>query len=1055
MDVHADARRARTDTITLEPGPREVTWPIASLTGEEAINALFDFRVSIVVPEGQVELGAWCRKLLGARVRLELGALDAAHQTRYAIVVDARVAGAAGDDRRMQRVVLHVAPTAWLLTQRRKSRIFQRRYLHEIVGTVLSEAGVRHRWSLMNRYPRRVYCVQYDETDWDFVTRLLAEEGAMLFFEHPSAFVPAPVTADEDTNPLDVVSDLLVGSGEVTQAIGEAVDSGWTSLAGQTAQVAGNLLGSPQEDEEDPAPREPGAGSGGPAGAGDVLVFVDRVVGYTVGRRRDEEPTPLALRRVSEGDLVGEGYAVTAFGPRYGVRPDVTETRDHDFRRPMLLLRSQQRQPDASILVDGSPRPLEVYSHEGEYEKPDVTDENTRTALEQHRARGELFFGASDCPRVLPGHVFALGSAGESVAEGSYVPTRAVHSLVNVELLGAAARSPAEGVVRGVAQAIQEAVRGRDPLLAHAPWRDEELRELIQGVAEGFRAEQPVPYRCVFECARAAVPVRPPVPQRAPRNVTETAMVVGPRGEDVYTDRFGRVKIQFHWDREGQWTERSSCWVRVAQPWAGAGFGFQFVPRVGMEVLVTFVRGDPDRPVIIGALYDAAHETPEPLPTRKSRSAIRTQSTPDGGGFNELSFEDEKGNERVTLRAEKDLGLVANDHHARTIGTDETVVVGRNQSVAVGERQRTGVRDHQATLVGGDQSASVGGNRVAAVTLNEMTFIDGNRVERVRGASTATVGGDVALQVGGSQTATVLGDVRTQVGRAGERGHMHAVKVEGVALTVAKDVRLLAQTGDADDPAPSILLVTQQPARSGDDTSLIWTKPTEVTIRAKRIVLKGGEEIVLEAPRIVQKTGRGAEMRLDGPSAGLHGSPVEVTPRRESTPKPSGDPTTAKVRLRFTHARPGKSALPLKKVSATVSIPPFKEALYTTDDGGVLTLEVPRWTRSFTALLYAHKAYPALFSSDADPLTFVVHLRKTRPALNTADGVRFRLSDLGYAARPLGEERAAAPDAAPDTALDAVTRRALQEFQHDVGVPRTGKLDEATLKALAAATGEK
>src|SRR5262249_39620130 len=148
----------------------------------------------------------------------------------------------------------------------------------------------------------------------------------------------------------------------------------------------------------------------------------------------------------------------------------------------------------------------------------------------------------------------------------------------------------------------------------------------------------------------ANVRVRPRRARRRVRQVLETAVVVAPEGKEIHADELGRIRVRFHWDLASENDEQRSCWIRVAQPWAGTNWGAQFIPRAGMEVLVSFLGGDLDRPVVIGTLYNATHPLPFPIPDKLTQSGIRTQSTPDGGGFNELVFDDARGREVVMLR---------------------------------------------------------------------------------------------------------------------------------------------------------------------------------------------------------------------------------------------------------------------------------------------------------------------------------------------------------------------------------------------------------------------
>ncbi|MBP5101059.1 type VI secretion system tip protein TssI/VgrG, partial [Pseudomonas protegens] len=135
---------------------------------------------------------------------------------------------------------------------------------------------------------------------------------------------------------------------------------------------------------------------------------------------------------------------------------------------------------------------------------------------------------------------------------------------------------------------------------------------------------------------------------------SQSAKVSGPKNEEIHTDAYGRVKVQFHWDRLGQGDDNSSCWLRVSSAWAGAWYGGLAIPRVGMEVLVTFLEGDPDQPLITGCLYHKEHVVPYPLPEHKTRSTFKTLSSPGGGGFNELRIEDKKGAEQIFIHAQRD-----------------------------------------------------------------------------------------------------------------------------------------------------------------------------------------------------------------------------------------------------------------------------------------------------------------------------------------------------------------------------------------------------------------
>ncbi len=174
------------------------------------------------------------------------------------------------------------------------------------------------------------------------------------------------------------------------------------------------------------------------------------------------------------------------------------------------------------------------------------------------------------------------------------------------------------------------------------------------------------PYLNNFTCiayGKGAPPFRPQ--QKVAKPIiygSQTAFVVGPAGEEIYTDKNGRVKVQFHWDREGEANSNSSCWVRVSQAWAGKEWGAMFVPRIGMEVIVHFLEGDPDQPIITGCVYNAGAMPPYTLPDEKTKSTIKINSSKGGGGFNEIRFEDKKGSEQIFIHGEKNMDVrVKND----------------------------------------------------------------------------------------------------------------------------------------------------------------------------------------------------------------------------------------------------------------------------------------------------------------------------------------------------------------------------------------------------------
>jgi type VI secretion system secreted protein VgrG len=249
-----------------------------------------------------------------------------------------------------------------------------------------------------------------------------------------------------------------------------------------------------------------------------------------------------------------------------------------------------------------------------------------------------------------------------------------------------------------------------------------------------------------FNCIPYPTPFRPPRTTIVPTvRGTQTAIVVGPAGEEIYVDKYGRVKVQFHWDRDGKYNEKSSCWIRVAQVWAGKNWGAMFIPRVGQEVIVDFIEGDPDRPIIIGRVYNGASMPPYSLPDEKTKSTIKSLSSKGGGGFNEFRFEDKKGEEQIFIHAE------------------------RNKDIRVKKDLFETVLGNAHHLVGGDQFEKVSGDKHDQVV--------GDHNEKVDGTVSLKVGADLQEKVGGSYAHDAGQEIHLKAG-------MKVVIESGMELTL-------------------------------------------------------------------------------------------------------------------------------------------------------------------------------------------------------------------------------------------------------------------------------
>ena len=255
---------------------------------------------------------------------------------------------------------------------------------------------------------------------------------------------------------------------------------------------------------------------------------------------------------------------------------------------------------------------------------------------------------------------------------------------------------------------VREIAIGRLFDLTNAPRRDQEREYLIVGAEWELQnntyetnTDEDAIYRCTMTVLQSRQQFRPArTTPRPTMGGPQTAVVVGPAGDEIYCDKHGRVKVQFHWDRYGKRDENSSCWVRVSQPWAGKDWGTVSIPRIGQEVVVDFLEGDPDQPLITGRVYNGDNMPPYVLPAAAVVSGIKTK-THKGAGYNEISLDDTKGKEKVTIHAQYDMATTAKHDQTITIGNDQTVKVGAKRTVTVGGADKLDVTGSETISVSG------------------------------------------------------------------------------------------------------------------------------------------------------------------------------------------------------------------------------------------------------------------------------------------------------------------------------------------------------------------
>jgi type VI secretion system secreted protein VgrG len=335
--------------------------------------------------------------------------------------------------------------------------------------------------------------------------------------------------------------------------------------------------------------------------------------------------------------------------------------------------------------------------------------------------------------------------------------------------------------------------------------------------------------RAVF----TATPYKPPLVTAKPKvNGVQSAVVVGPKGQEIHTDEFGRVRVQFPWDREGKLDDGSSCWIRVSQGWAGTGYGMLVIPRIGHEVLVGFLDGDPDAPVVVGRVFNATEQVPYRLPQHKTRSTWKSDSSMGHDGFNEIMFEDLKGKELVYVQAEKNL--------RKLVKNDETITVGhdRQKLVVNNELETTGVNRTEVTGV----------NRTEITGANRTTIIGGNREQIVKGNETEKTEGNLTIYVEQDQDILIK-----QVKRERIVGDSH--------------LRVKGKRSQRVERSQSLTVGKNQQEKVGNNHALE---------AGKEIHLKAGSALVIEAAKDLTIKGPGGFIRIDAGGITIKGTMVKI-----------------------------------------------------------------------------------------------------------------------------------------------------------------------------------
>ena len=492
------------------------------------------------------------------------------------------------------------------------------------------------------------------------------------------------------------------------------------------------------------------------------------------------------------------------------VRPGKVTLRDYNFKKPGLLLEGSEQ---GSANDD-----LEIYDYPGDYEAPGPGGALAKVRLEELQASRKTGSGDSTCPRFAPGAKFTLTDHPRDSLNHDYLITRVDHT-------------------------------GNEPTMDAGEG----------GMSYGNR----------FEVIPAEIPFRPAqVTPRPTIKGIQTAIVTGPSGEEIYTDEHGRIKVQFHWDRQGKKDEKSSCWIRVSQIWAGGAWGAVFLPRIGHEVVVDFIEGDPDRPLVVGSVYHGTNVPPYALPAEKTKSTVKSNSSTGGGGFNEIRFEDKKGAEEIFVHGQKDWNiLIENDKNqeivhdeTRKVGHDRAKRVDNDQSESIGGHKTIEVTKTHTETIGEDETLSVGGNRDVTVS--------GSHSESVTGAQSVEIGDAQDISVGKSMSLSVGESASVSVGKSSSEtvGKSKSVSVdENYTVSVTKDMTVkITKNAKEEVGEKKTIIAGKELAIQVGDATITVKKNGDITVQGKKIVVKGTGPIQVEGKKIDVKSNGDVNVQASG-----------------------------------------------------------------------------------------------------------------------------------------------------------------------------------------------
>ncbi|SIT59032.1 conserved hypothetical protein [Mesorhizobium prunaredense] len=429
----------------------------------------------------------------------------------------------------------------------------------------------------------------------------------------------------------------------------------------------------------------------------------------------------------------------------------------------------------------------------------------------------------------------------------------------------------------------------------------------------GYRAFADVEsenFKVILGVAPTALAYRPPrVTTRPIMRGPQTATVVGPSGEEIFTDKYARVKVQFHWDRLGKKDQNSSCFVRVSQTWAGSGWGFIQIPRIGQEVIVDFIEGDPDLPIITGRVYNASQMPPYGLPGSATQSGWKSDSSKGGGGYNELMFEDKAGSELVNFQAQKDHNLLIKndrtklvqhdqsdriDHDAKhsvghnldedvgnnktvKVGVDQTTDIGNNDTETVGVNRSLTVGSNETINIGSNSTETIGANHTQTVALIQTITVGAARIDSVGAAETRTVGAVQTNTIGASRSVTVGIGQSHDIGASDswkvgasqsiQIGSDQGVKIGGAQNTQISKTHIIKVGEDAStqvNGAHELKIGKKSLTQVGEDAGIVVGKNLTIEAKESVTIKTGSAEIVMKKDGTITIKGKDITVKGSG-----------------------------------------------------------------------------------------------------------------------------------------------------------------------------------------------